>query len=132
MTRRAPEKKVEAAGDELMKLFGFTPIRFSQARATMQTRGIPDRRYYLSVPASYVERPHATYVSFAQHRVVWWEAKAGTKQSAAQKNFQELVESCGETYLLGGVEALENYLVEQGLAKRVPGGIEGLRRKEAV
>lgn len=119
--RRSPEKAVERQGDELMAAFGFTAIRFSQARATMQTRGIPDRRYY---------RPGDDFAGIGW--MLWWEAKAGTKQSVHQKAFQSLVESCGEFYLVGGIDVLEEWLVWAGFAKRVPGGIEGLRRTKTA
>lgn len=77
--------------DSLMAQLGWTAIRFSQARATRQTLGIPDRRYY--------------------HRgrgvALWFECKKpGGKQRPAQRVFQLLAEACGETYVLGGLDEL--------------------------
>ncbi len=94
LPRDPTEKEVEHAGDKMMTLLGFEVIRFSQPRKTMQTRGIPDRRYY--------------------HRelrlTVWWEAKAPKgKQSPDQKKFQELVERCGEEYVLGTTDPLADW-----------------------
>ena len=38
---------------------------------------------------------------------LWWEAKRpGGKQRPAQREFQLDAESCGEVYVLGGVEEL--------------------------
>lgn len=88
-------KVVVPKGDELMALHGFRSIHFSQARATMQTPGIPDRKYY-----------HR-----GRRLACWWEAKAeGGVQSEAQRQFQLDAEACGEVYLLGGVEALVQWL----------------------
>lgn len=100
------EKQEERAGDKLMAALGFTAIRFSQPRNTMQTLGIPDRRYY---------RPDPAYdVRFAL--AVWWEAKReGGKQSEAQKAFQALVESCGEEYVVGPLSALVAWCEREGL-----------------
>ena len=89
------EKQVERMGDRLMETLGFEVVRFSQARQTMQTEGIPDRRYY--------------------HRgrklAVWWEAKSPRgKQRPAQRRFQEMCESVGEAYVLGGTEALAEWV----------------------
>lgn len=89
------EKQVEHAGDLLMQTLGFTVIRFSQSRATMQTPGIPDRRYM---------RPGRDGANLALHYRpplrVWWEAKreAG-KQSPAQRRFEMLAQSCHEDYV---------------------------------
>jgi len=80
------EKQVERAGDRFMAQMGFTSIHFSQARATMQTPGIPDRKYYN------IERGVSC----------WWEAKAEDgEQSEPQHRFQRMTEACGEVYLLG-------------------------------
>lgn len=39
-------------------------------------------------------------LAFPEGRVFWIEAKAGTKQSLKQKEFQALVEAAGHTYIL--------------------------------
>lgn len=81
------EKQVERECDEIMTTLGFTVIRFSQPRNTMQTAGIPDRKYY-----------HAE-----RGCTLWFECKRpGGKQSPGQELFQYLAESCGEQYVLGG------------------------------
>lgn len=95
----ATEKQIEKMGDEFMALLGFTPVRFSQPRKTMQTCGIPDRRYY----------------SAQRQTVLWWEAKSEKgKQSGAQRRFQEMVEACGETYLVGTDDVLIAYARQRG------------------
>lgn len=101
--RGAPkEKHVEHAGDQLMALYGFQIIRFSQARATNQTPGIPDRKYYHT----------------GRKLTLWWEAKRpGGKQSHFQESFQAMCEACGETYLCGTVDVLRNYLIHMIGAK---------------
>ncbi len=85
------EKAVERAGDRFMQDMGFTAVRFSQARATMQLPGIPDRKYY---------NPE-------RGRACWWEAKAedGT-QTSQQYSFQVMAGACDEVYLLGTEEVL--------------------------
>lgn len=109
----AQEKAVEHAGDRLMRAHGFTVIRFSQPRATKQTAGIPDRRYYR--PPRIVEREGARFMDSLHGYALWWEAKTSEgKQSPAQKVFQELVEACGETYLVGTDAVLCEYLRANG------------------
>jgi len=107
-----------------MQIFGFTAIRFSQPRNAMQTAGIPDRRYYRryhhgGAGSSYFTSPLAVWVEYKSTK---------GKQRPAQRQFEELVRACGESYVLGGIDQLQEYLVNVGLAKRVPGGIEGIRR----
>lgn len=111
------EKQEEHAGDKLMVSLGFTPIRFSQPRATKQTPGIPDRRYYLS------PRLRVRFEDSRHALSVWWEAKAeGGKQSAHQKAFQALVESCGEEYVVGPLSALVAWCARKGLVVNQSGG----------
>lgn len=107
------EKLVERAGDVLMGALGFTAIRLSQPRHTMQSRGIPDRRYY---------NPE-------RRLVVWWEAKTEIgRPSASQVAFRRLVEAVGEEYVLGTDEALIRWAESKGLVERVgPNGIKILR-----
>jgi hypothetical protein len=101
------EKAEEHLGDQLMAALGFTAIRFSQPRKTMQTRGIPDRRYYA---------PRFKYPELRRQLSVWWEAKReGGKQSEHQRRFQALVESCGEEYVCGPFSALEMWCRSKGL-----------------
>ena len=96
------EKQIEHMGDKLMFALGFSIIRFSQPRNTMQTSGIPDRRYY----------------SAARRVALWWEAKtAKGVQSYAQKEFQAMAEHCGETYILGTDDALLAWCRTQGLVQ---------------
>lgn len=85
------EKDVERLCDSLMSQLGYEIIRFSQARATNQTPGIPDRKYFHAV----------------RGRAVWFECKReGGKQSTAQRRFQLLAQLCDEDYVLGGIEEL--------------------------
>lgn len=93
------EKNVEAIGDRMMELLGFTSVHFSQARATRQTPGIPDRKYY---------RGKIT---------LWWEAKTSEgRQSKAQRAFQEMAEAAGEHYVLGTDDDLKAWLIAQKIA----------------
>jgi hypothetical protein len=86
------EKQVEHAGDRFMVgQMGFKSIHFSQPRATMQTPGISDRRYY----------------NTTRRVSAWWEAKGEDgRQTKAEWEFQQIVEACGEVYLLGTEEVL--------------------------
>jgi hypothetical protein len=99
------EKDEEREGDRLMAFYGFEVVRFSQARATMQTEGIPDRRYY------HRERKLA----------LWWEAKSASgKQRKAQRAFQEMCEAVGEVYVLGTVHALAMWLARYIVTQTEP------------
>ncbi len=87
------EKEVEHSCDELMIALGWDVVRFSQARASRQTRGIPDRKYYKG------------------QRTFWFECKAeGGRQTPEQRSFQEMCEVAGESYVLGGVQAVKTFL----------------------
>jgi hypothetical protein len=92
------EKQEQAMGDRLMATYRFTSIHFAQVRASMQTPGIPDRKYYR-------EDLGFTF---------WWEVKAeGGKQRPAQKKFQAMCERCGEFYVLGTAAQLGAWLAEK-------------------
>lgn len=96
------EKRVEQDGDGFMALLGFIAVRFSQPRNTMQTRGIPDRKYY-----------HPT-----KGITLWWEAKTERgKQTPDQRAFQVNAESCGETYIVGTDAELITWARDQGLIR---------------
>lgn len=120
---------MEYRGDLFMGSLGFTVIRFSQARATMQTPGIPDRRYYRP-PREKTSRQNALGPTNATADIpregglsLWWEAKReGGKQSPFQRAFQELCEACGETYLVGTDSVLHDWAVARGLVERLPNG----------
>ena len=91
------EKEVESQCDKMLTLMGWSVVRFSQARATRQTRGIPDRKYY---------RGRDTF---------WFECKAQDgRQSSEQKAFQEMCEEAGELYVIGGVKELVAFLRSWG------------------
>lgn len=102
------ERHEENAGDRLMHSLGFSVIRLSQTRATQQTPGIPDRRYY------HPELGEA----------FWWEAKRskGGRQSPAQREFQRLCEATGDVYVLGDFEALVDYCVSRDWVGRFGAG----------
>ena len=90
----------------LCALAGCECVHFSQARATGQTPGIPDLRFYPpSGPA------------------FWVEAKAaGGRQSPAQAAFQARCARCGDPYVLGGYREVLAYLRARGLW-RDPAGL---------
>jgi len=88
---RSSEKDIERRCDSLMSQLCWNVVRFSQPRHTMQSSGIPDRKYY----------------NVASGVTFWFECKKpGGKQSNAQKQFQWIAEKCGERYVLGGVDEL--------------------------
>ena len=85
------EKDEERLGDDFMARLGYDVIRLSQARASRQSLGVPDRKYF----------------NPARGVAVWWEAKrAGGKQRPEQAWFQRTAEACGEVYVCGPFEAL--------------------------
>jgi hypothetical protein len=115
--RRAREKGVEAAIDQLCAKAGCVSVRFSQARATNQTPGIPDRRYY-------VWRRDTWNLKGPEQRLAFWvEVKApGGRQSSAQRTFQGLCELAGDPYVLGGFREVLAFLIRHGLWK-LPAGV---------
>lgn len=97
------ERSVESQCDQLMVKMGWTPVRFlsqrgaKRVRRTSFTAGIPDRKYY---------RGHDSF---------WFECKAEDgRQSDEQKAFQEMCESAGELYVIGGVKELVKFLRSWG------------------
>jgi hypothetical protein len=105
--RRALEKAVEARIDRLCALAGCTAVRFSQARASKQSPGIPDRLYFAP-----------------EHALAFWvEAKsANGVQSPAQLAFEKLSWKCCVPYVLGGYREVLTFLVQHSLW-RLPEGI---------
>lgn len=102
LDRQLSEKQIEHLGDKIMKAVGFTAIRFSQPRNTMQSPGIPDRRYYLPT----------------RKLGVWWEAKSAEgKQSKHQRDFQAMCEACGEEYVCGTDDVLVTWLRAKGIIR---------------
>lgn len=95
------EKAIELAADKQFAALGFEVVKFSHPGRTKQTPGIPDRRYY-----------HR-----ARRLALWWEAKSPTgRQRPEQRHFQEMVEACGELYVLGTDRDLFTWLVEHRIA----------------
>lgn len=118
---RRLEKQIEHQCDVMMQKLGFEVIRFSHPGKTKQTIGIPDRRYMRRM-----FNRHARAVR--RERCVWFECKAaGGRQRPGQKLFQELAMECGEAYVIGGIEELAEWLVEQGIATRVGNELEPIR-----
>ena len=96
------EKQIEHMGDKLMFALGFSIIRFSQPRNTMQTPGIPDR----------------LYLHEGEGLAVWWEAKtAKGVTSYAQQEFQRMALVCGHQHVLGTDDALLAWCRTQGLVQ---------------
>jgi hypothetical protein len=102
------EKHEEADIIDLYQTCGCVVVSFAQPRHTMQSAGIPDLRIYC-------ER-----MGWA----VWFEVKrrkgpeyrkVKSEQSDDQKAFQALVESCGETYLIGSLEVAVEHLKRVGI-----------------
>jgi hypothetical protein len=125
LDERALEKVHEREGDRIMLALGFTSVHFSQARASKQSPGIADRRYYRRPRAPHLGGPWTATNMRNEAIVLWWEVKSATgKQSADERVFQEMVEACGETYVLGTHEALIEWLVAQRLASVIDGILE--------
>lgn len=98
------EREIQREVIALYQSLGCTVVRFSQpgrrGSGTRQTPGIADLRIYC-------RRKMASW---------WFETKTPTGgQSAAQLAFQQLVEACGEIYLLGGTDVALAHLRAIGL-----------------
>lgn len=97
------EKTVAKDCDSIMRDLGWTVVKLAQRggravnRTSRVTKGVPDRKYY---------RGHDTF---------WYESKAEDgRQSEEQKKFQEMCESAGELYVIGGVKELVKFLRSWG------------------
>jgi hypothetical protein len=102
------EKAIEHEADKQLRALGFEVVKFSHPGRTKQTPGIADRRYY-----------HR-----GRRLAFWWEAKSPTgRQRPDQKLFQEMCDASGDLYVLGTDQDLFRWLVEQGIAARVEGGL---------
>lgn len=109
--RQKIEDEHVAAGDRLMRALGFEVVCFSQKKRAKVTPGIPDRRYY--------RRPRQSLRETWPAVSCWWEAKADRgRQRPDQRAFQEMVEACGEVYVLGKLEVLKAWLVANHIAVR--------------
>ena len=84
MTRRAPEKRVQAAVKRALTTLGFGVSDLSQPRASMVTPGIPD-----------------LYVTHGRWGLALWiEVKAGKNDlSPAQRAWHREAEAAGATVL---------------------------------
>jgi hypothetical protein len=108
----ATEKDVESACDRLMAAIGWTAVRFSQARATMQTPGIPTG----NITAARHDQPDTILPRAVES--FWFECKRdGGKQSRYQRDFQEMCETAGEHYVLGGLAELTTWLERRGIIR---------------
>jgi hypothetical protein len=118
-----------AAGDDLMRALGFEVVCFSQKKRAKVTPGIPDRRYYRRPRKIELLYPLTTAgtqltslffpITTIPAITLWWEAKSETgEQRPDQRAFQEMVEACGEVYLLGKLEVLKQWLVDNRIATR--------------
>lgn len=94
------EKGVERVCDQLIATMGGTVIRFSQARATNQTLGIPDRRYRIRETA------------------VWFECKAANGKLTREQYDFLLAELRLGFALCGGLDALMGFLNAPNDARR--------------
>jgi hypothetical protein len=84
------EHEIQADVIDLYERLRCTVIRYAERRRTLVTPGHADLKVYCP-------RKACSWL----HEV---KTPSGT-QSAEQVAFQQLVESCGETYILGGTEA---------------------------
>jgi hypothetical protein len=90
------EKQEELYSDRTARMLGFTVVKFSQPRRTMQTRGIPDRLYLHPI-----------------HRVaVWAEVKSEKgKLSEAQKGLHNTLALAGQMVVTGTANVVGQALV---------------------
>ncbi len=103
------EKQEMAMGDRLMAAFHFERVSFSQSRASMQTPGIPDRKYY----------------STALGMTFWWEVKTKTGRARpAQVLFADMCQRCGELYVCGTAADLGEWLAAR-LGPKARRGVGG-------
>lgn len=103
---RATEKQEMALADKAAKLLGFVVVNFSQARASKQTPGIPDR----------------LYLHEGRGAAFWFECKReGGRVSVAQRRLHEALGRAGHTVCVGTSELAIREL-ERIVADRSPLG----------
>jgi hypothetical protein len=109
------EKEIQRDVVKRYKVCACKVYWLSQPRATKQSLGIPDL---------YIRPPRRI-----KYRSFWHEAKTPTgEQSEEQLEFQIDCDAEGTDYVLGGVVAAEDQLIKLGLAERINGVFEPIRR----
>jgi hypothetical protein len=104
------EKEEGKSCDDLMHGIGWRKVSFSQPHKASQTRGISDVRWY---PPEWNPNGHKPFW-FEQKRVME-KTNKDTKQG--QSAFRDLVTSCGEDYVRGGLKELAAHLREKKIAE---------------
>lgn len=95
------EAEVERVADQIMGALGFAIIRLSQRRASKVTAGVPDRYY----------------VHPRRLLAVWVELKSATgRPRPEQLQFAQLCRDADLAHVLGGIDALRAWLVENRVA----------------
>lgn len=98
------EKTEELWADKAARMMGWTVIRFSQPRKTMQTRGIPDR----------------LYLHVGRSLAVWAEIKSEKgKVSESQKALHDLLSHCGQHVVCGTANTVGEFLADCLTAERL-------------
>ena len=113
------EKEIQAEIVKLYKALGCKVYNLSQPRASKQSPGLGD--LWVVHLASGWNRKGKT---------AWWhETKTPKgKQSEDQREFQRECKACHVGYVLGGVLAAEEQLLAFGIAERINGVLEPIRR----
>lgn len=89
------EKQEEFFCDRAARMMGFTVVKFSQPRRTMQTRGIPDR----------------LYLHTGRGVAVWAEIKSEKgKLSAHQQQLHAAMRAAGQDVVVGTANFVGAYL----------------------
>jgi hypothetical protein len=114
------EKEIQREVVNTYTALGCKVYNLSQARATKQTPGLPDL-WVVCLRSGWSR----------QGKVAWWhETKTPTgKQSEDQREFQRECKACHVVYVLGGILAAEEQLITFGIAERINGTLEPVRRK---
>ena len=95
------ETAVQAECKALYRAVGCLIWDTSQKRRALITPGLPDLLVF-----------HLGKRAFFFH-----EIKATAPQSAEQRRFEQTCETCGITYLLGGVDVARDYLRRLGILR---------------
>lgn len=107
--RRATERAIQSQGATLLRTLGArvwelgTTRRRGDYHGTMQTPGLPDVLAFMPP-----REPHLW-------RLLVWEAKApGGRLRPEQAIFRELCQFAGIHHVVGGIDPLIAWLIEQG------------------
>ena len=116
-TGRANQRRGEATQNDVMGFY----VKFGRCSVYKIARpgvaaGKNGRRGTMTTPGT----PDFYVVQYEHGLSFWHEAKSGgAKLNPAQKEFKRLTEACGQTVVVGDVDAATEWLIDRGIIERM-------------